>query len=183
MILARRGRLRRLAERAGTRDAARLRLSRSRLWDGPRRASRAGHLVFAASSGGVQAGVPDLRRRPWPDRRSAARACARSPSATAVPRRSSCSRRPRRRGRRVACVLTLGLGRRFLIVDGVERWKDAEVAELLAPALAQIAPETTVAFFAREEGRAKAPAALHEAVRSARGRREQRADRQGVGAP
>jgi DNA polymerase-3 subunit delta len=66
-------------------------------------------------------------------------------------------------------LLTLGLGRRFLIVDGVERWKDAEVAELLAPALAQIAPDTTVAFFAREEGRAKAPASLHEAVRSVGG--------------
>src|SRR5579863_5375447 len=66
-------------------------------------------------------------------------------------------------------TLTLAVGRRFVIVDGVERWKDAEVAEHLAPALAVIGPDTTVAFFAREEGRVKAPAALHEAVRDAGG--------------
>jgi DNA polymerase III subunit delta len=64
---------------------------------------------------------------------------------------------------------TLAIGRRFVIVDGVERWKDAEVADQLAPALAALAPETTVAFFAREEGRTKAPAALHEAVKAAGG--------------
>ncbi len=66
-------------------------------------------------------------------------------------------------------TLTLAIGRRFLIVDGVERWKEAEVAEHLAPALATIAPDTTIAFFAREEGRAKAPAALHRAVTAAGG--------------
>ena len=54
--------------------------------------------------------------------------------------------------------MTFAIGRRFLIVDGVERWKDADVEATLAPALAGIAPDTTVAFFAREEGRAKAPA-------------------------
>jgi DNA polymerase-3 subunit delta len=61
------------------------------------------------------------------------------------------------------------MGRRFLIVDGVERWKDAEVEALIAPALASIAPETTVAFFAREEGRAKVPAKLTAAVKKAGG--------------
>jgi DNA polymerase-3 subunit delta len=35
--------------------------------------------------------------------------------------------------------------------------------------LKDMPPETTVAFFAREEGRAKAPAALHEAVKAAGG--------------
>jgi DNA polymerase-3 subunit delta len=64
---------------------------------------------------------------------------------------------------------TLAFGRRVLIVDGVERWKDADVAAELVPALASLPPETTVAFFAREEGRTKAPASLHEAVRAAGG--------------
>jgi DNA polymerase-3 subunit delta len=65
--------------------------------------------------------------------------------------------------------MTFAIGRRFLIVDGVERWKDADVESVLAPALAGIAPETTVAFFAREEGRAKAPAKLGAAVEKAGG--------------
>src|SRR5919112_2460800 len=52
-------------------------------------------------------------------------------------------------------AMTFAMGRRFLIVDGAERWKDAEVTALLAPALAGMAPETTVALFAREEGRTK----------------------------
>jgi DNA polymerase-3 subunit delta len=66
-------------------------------------------------------------------------------------------------------AMTFAIGRRFLIVDGVERWKEADVKELVAPALATIAPETTIAFFAREDGRAKAPKALHEAVKKAGG--------------
>src|SRR3954449_4603884 len=53
--------------------------------------------------------------------------------------------------------MTFALGRRFLIVDGVERWKDAKVEATVAPALAGMTDETTVAFFAREEGRAKVP--------------------------
>jgi DNA polymerase-3 subunit delta len=65
-------------------------------------------------------------------------------------------------------ALTFALGRRFVIVDGVERWKDADVAPL-ATLLADPPPDTTVAFFAREEGRAKAPEALHAAVRQAGG--------------
>ncbi|MEA2384140.1 MAG: polymerase subunit delta [Solirubrobacteraceae bacterium] len=65
--------------------------------------------------------------------------------------------------------MTFAIGRRFLIVDGVERWKDADVESLLLPALATIAPETTVVFFAREEGRAKAPAKLGPAVKKAGG--------------
>src|SRR3954453_15462866 len=54
--------------------------------------------------------------------------------------------------------MTFAIGRRFLIVDGVERWKDGDVAAVLVPVLADMAPETTVAFFAREEGRAKVAA-------------------------
>ncbi|MEA2286295.1 MAG: polymerase subunit delta, partial [Solirubrobacteraceae bacterium] len=62
-------------------------------------------------------------------------------------------------------AMTFAMGRRFLIVDGVERWKDADVEASLGPALAGIAPDTTVAFFAREDGRAKAPAKLTAAVK------------------
>ena len=67
------------------------------------------------------------------------------------------------------CAMTFAMGRRFVIVDGVERWKDAEVAELVAPALAALDDDTTVAFFAREEGRAKTPAKLVDAVKKAGG--------------
>jgi DNA polymerase-3 subunit delta len=65
--------------------------------------------------------------------------------------------------------MTFAIGRRFLIVDGVERWKDAEVADAIEPALAALAPDTTVAFFAREDGRQKAPAKLAAAVKRAGG--------------
>jgi DNA polymerase-3 subunit delta len=66
-------------------------------------------------------------------------------------------------------AMTFATGRRFLIVDGVERWKDKEVTAQLVPLLGAMPPETTVAFFAREEGRAKAPSALHDAVKAAEG--------------
>ena len=66
-------------------------------------------------------------------------------------------------------AMTFAIGRRFVIADGVERWKDAE-AEPVAAALATIDPETlTVAFFAREEGRLKTPAALVKAVEAVGG--------------
>src|SRR5882724_11396448 len=57
-------------------------------------------------------------------------------------------------------AMTFAVGRRFVIVDGVERWKDAEVETHLAATLKDVPPETTVAFFAREDGRMKAPANL-----------------------
>jgi DNA polymerase-3 subunit delta len=65
-------------------------------------------------------------------------------------------------------AMTFAIGRRFLIVDGVERWKAADM-KLIAPALAALAPDTTVAFFGREEGRAKVPDGLVEAVQKAGG--------------
>src|SRR3954452_3396221 len=66
-------------------------------------------------------------------------------------------------------AMTFAMGRRFVIADGVERWKEAEV-DGVAQALAQADPETlTVAFFAREEGRYKAPQKLHDAVAKAGG--------------
>jgi len=61
-------------------------------------------------------------------------------------------------------AMTFAMGRRFVIADGVERWKESEV-EPVANALTSADPETlTVAFFAREEGRYKAPSKLHDAV-------------------
>ncbi len=66
-------------------------------------------------------------------------------------------------------AMTFAIGRRFLIVDGVERWKDADIESTLAPVLAGIAPDTTVAFFAREEGRAKVSPKLVAAVKKAGG--------------
>jgi DNA polymerase-3 subunit delta len=66
-------------------------------------------------------------------------------------------------------AMTFAMGRRFLVVDGVERWKDADVETQLAPTLAAMPPDTTVAFFAREDGRVKAPAKLVAAVKKAGG--------------
>jgi DNA polymerase III subunit delta len=66
-------------------------------------------------------------------------------------------------------AMTFAIGRRFVIVDGAEAWKDSEVEAHLGPVLAALDPDTTVAFFAREEGRAKAPKALHTAVKEAGG--------------
>jgi DNA polymerase-3 subunit delta len=66
-------------------------------------------------------------------------------------------------------TMTLAVGRRVIIVEGVERWRDADVKDHLAPALERIAPETTVALFAREDTRTKAPQALHRAVERAGG--------------
>jgi DNA polymerase-3 subunit delta len=62
-------------------------------------------------------------------------------------------------------AMTFAVGRRFIIVDGVERWKDADVEEQLAAALKDVPPDTTIAFFAREDGRAKAPAKLTALVK------------------
>jgi DNA polymerase-3 subunit delta len=66
-------------------------------------------------------------------------------------------------------AMTLGLGRRFLIVDGVEAWKPADLEPVLA-ALRDLAPDTTVAFFGREDARTAVPDALVDAVRKAGGK-------------
>ena len=67
-------------------------------------------------------------------------------------------------------AMTFAMGRRFVVADGVERWKESDVAPVAA-AIASADPETlTVAFFAREEGRYKAPAKLHDAVNKAGGK-------------
>ncbi len=66
-------------------------------------------------------------------------------------------------------AMTLAIGRRVIIVEGVERWRPAEVEQYLAPAMSPMPPETTLALFAREEQRAKTATAVHEAVKRAGG--------------
>ncbi|HMH47810.1 MAG TPA: hypothetical protein VK538_08855 [Solirubrobacteraceae bacterium] len=66
-------------------------------------------------------------------------------------------------------AMTLTVGRRVIVVEGVERWREADIERQLARAMASMPPDTTLALFAREEARAKAPPALHEAVRRAGG--------------
>jgi len=66
-------------------------------------------------------------------------------------------------------AMTFAIGRRVIVVDGVERWKQGEVEQHLTSAMGQMPPETTVALFAREENRSKAPAAVHDAVKRAGG--------------
>ncbi|HTP23268.1 MAG TPA: DNA polymerase III subunit delta [Solirubrobacteraceae bacterium] len=64
--------------------------------------------------------------------------------------------------------LTFAIGRRFIIVDGTERWTDKQL-DPLEPALSSIPDDTTIAFFAREDGRSKAPKRLHDGVKKAGG--------------
>jgi DNA polymerase III subunit delta len=66
-------------------------------------------------------------------------------------------------------AMTLSVGRRVIIVEGVERWRPDDAEKHLLGALAQMPPDTTLAMFAREDARAKAPAALHAAVKRAGG--------------
>ncbi len=69
----------------------------------------------------------------------------------------------------VLSTMTFAIGRRVILVDGAERFKEAEIQQHVEPAMAAMPPDTTIAFFAREEGRSKAPAALHSAVSTAKG--------------
>lgn len=66
-------------------------------------------------------------------------------------------------------TMTFAIGRRFVVADGVERWKEADVAPVAA-AMRESDPEAmTVAFFAREDARLTAPPALHKAVKAVGG--------------
>jgi DNA polymerase-3 subunit delta len=66
-------------------------------------------------------------------------------------------------------AMTLGTGRRVMLVEGVERWREKDVETHLAPVMSDMPPDTTLALFAREENRTSAPAAVHEAVLSVGG--------------
>ncbi len=61
-------------------------------------------------------------------------------------------------------ALSLTESRRYLLADGVERWRERQV-EAVAEALARLPPDLTVVLIAR----AKAPAKLTRAVKSAAG--------------
>jgi DNA polymerase III subunit delta len=65
-------------------------------------------------------------------------------------------------------AMTFAIGHRFIVVDGTERWKDRELDGLKA-SMTPVPPDTTVAFFAREDGKLRAPSRLHELVRAADG--------------
>ena len=65
--------------------------------------------------------------------------------------------------------MTFAVGRRFVIADGVERWKEGDVAPVVAAMAGLEEAGVTVAFFGREEGRYKVPAALVKAVEKAGG--------------
>jgi len=65
-------------------------------------------------------------------------------------------------------TMTFAIGHRFIVVDGAERWKDRELAGL-ETAMVPVPPETTIAFFAREDGKLKVPSRLHDLVRAAGG--------------
>jgi DNA polymerase-3 subunit delta len=58
---------------------------------------------------------------------------------------------------------------RVILVEGVERWREADVEKHLLPAMSQMPPGTTLALFAREDSRAKAPPAVAKAVEHAGG--------------
>ena len=78
-------------------------------------------------------------------------------------------------------ALTFALGRRFIIVDGAERWTDKQF-DPLESALKDIPPDTTVAFFAREDSRNKAPEAPARGGQEGRWRHQRRGEREAVGA-
>jgi DNA polymerase III subunit delta len=66
-------------------------------------------------------------------------------------------------------AMTLAIGRRVIIVEGVERWREADIEKQLSAAMGAMPPDTTLALFAREEARSKTPQALHDAVKRAGG--------------
>ncbi len=102
------------------------------------------------------------------ERRAGLRALAEATSATSVEVLEGDDATPARVAEALA-TMTLAVGRRVIVVEGVERWRQADVEQKLAPAMTQMPPDTTLALFAREEGRAKAPDALHGAVAQAGG--------------
>jgi DNA polymerase-3 subunit delta len=66
-------------------------------------------------------------------------------------------------------TMTFAMGRRFVIADGVERWKDADVEQVAAAMKGMDGETLTIALFGREEGRNKVADGLREAVEQAGG--------------
>jgi DNA polymerase-3 subunit delta len=65
--------------------------------------------------------------------------------------------------------MTFAMGRRFVIADGVERWKDADVEQVAAAMKGMDGETLTIALFGREEGRNKVADGLRKAVEQAGG--------------
>ena len=61
-------------------------------------------------------------------------------------------------------AMTLSIGRRYVLADGVERWKDRDLKQAV-PALANVPPDTVVVLISTD----KAPAALVKTVEKAGG--------------
>jgi DNA polymerase-3 subunit delta len=102
------------------------------------------------------------------ERRAALRALAEADDDGGVELLEGDAASPARVARALA-AMTLTTGRRVIIVEGAERWRAAEFERDLAAALASIPPDTTLALFAREDVRARAPEPLAKAVRAAGG--------------
>jgi DNA polymerase-3 subunit delta len=66
-------------------------------------------------------------------------------------------------------TMSFAMGRRFVIADGVERWKDADVEAVTATMQGMDGEALTIALFGREEGRYKVPDGLRNAVEVAGG--------------
>ena len=66
-------------------------------------------------------------------------------------------------------TMTFAMGRRFVIADGVERWKDADVEAVAAAMEGMDGESLTLAMFGREEARYKVPDGLRKAVEKAGG--------------
>ena len=97
--------------------------------------TRSGPSLGSSRRRPLQARLPDPWRRPRPDRRAAVAAAGagRVPRAGPAASRSSRATPARRRpSRRALSAMTFAMGRRFVIADGVERWKDARSAPVAA---------------------------------------------------
>jgi len=66
-------------------------------------------------------------------------------------------------------TMSFALGRRFVIADGVERWKDADVETAAAAMKGMDTEALTLAMFGYEEGRTKVSPALRKAVEATGG--------------
>jgi DNA polymerase-3 subunit delta len=66
-------------------------------------------------------------------------------------------------------TMTFAMGRRFVIADGVERWKDKDVEQVAAAMKGMDGETLTIALFGREEGRNKVGDGLRKAVEQAGG--------------
>jgi DNA polymerase III subunit delta len=65
-------------------------------------------------------------------------------------------------------AMTFATGRRFVVADGVERWKEGDLEPLVA-VMKDPPPDATLALFAREDARTKVPPKLVKLVKDAGG--------------